>query len=288
MNKKKTFLWFSLAVVVVFGFYGAGNSTCPPVPVPDACGPVPTSCILYDACGNNSGFTLEVFPEGGLWPILRNGKYQWRYKINGNIIGIKSIATLAPHCCPANNYSTGGTAIYQPGAGDLLTKFGVGNFQDWVVMLSTDTGTTPPGYYFYSEKLVPTQRTSLQVKTSTATYYCPAIAGPSCPNELTTIAASTFERIQMDNGDDVCLSKNPNFPCKIAVDCISGNELLSLPIDQVLQANFQLPGTEGSGLFEPIFYAGVPEQACPLVFLRSCVGCENSTWVCSGGRCYYR
>jgi hypothetical protein len=258
------------------------------VPVPDPCGPVPTSCKLYDSAGNDSGFSIEIFPEGGIWPIPVENRYKWRYKIIGNIEVIKSIATLAPHCCLSNNYSTGGTALYPPGVGDLITKFGVGNFQDWVVMLSMDSGTTPPGYYYYSGQLVPSQRTTIQVKTGLKTYYCAAIAGPSCPNELTTIASSTFERIQMDNGDDVCLSKNPNFPCPVAVDCITGIQLPSAPIEQVLQANYQLPGTEGSGNFEPILYAGVPEQACPKIFLRSCIDCENSTWVCSGGRCYYR
>jgi hypothetical protein len=279
MKKRKIFLWLSLVMVMLFGLNGTSYSGT--VPVPDPCGPVPTSCTLYDSSGNPSAFTIETFPEGGVWPIPGSNGFQWRYKINSSIPGIKSIAILAPHCCPANNYS-GGTGIKLPGQG-AVTGFGAGNFQDWVIMLNP-LSSTPD---FYSEKNVPSQRTSIQVKTTDKIYYCTAIAGPACPNEQTIIAASTFEVIQMDNGDTVCLNKNPNYPCPIAVYCPgeenAGQELPSKPIDQVLQANVQ-----SSTGFEPVFYAGVPEQACPKIFLRSAPDSQESTWVCSGGRCYYR
>jgi hypothetical protein len=300
MKRKTAIIFSSLALLTVLGFYLPGL-----IRAADSQG-VPTSCTLVDLFNKSTGYSLAIAPNASNeWPYLENGQYKWAYQLNGlDKKYVIQMNTLAP-VCPTSTYSTFGGKVYNPGAGVPLTFFGYGDFQDYAVSLPVKNGSP---YSFYSNQLPPPQKTSFQINSLKGMFFCKEIAGPSCPNPLITTAASTFGEIQMDNGDRVCLKKDPNFPCPIAYCCDDdstcspgpGQMLLSKSIDQVLTAiplvdggggGFRSECTEceggGTGPL-PVGYAGVPEQACPQIFLRALDTNLGATWVCVGGKCFYR
>ena len=201
--------WIFLIFIFLIGiivFYGTG-------PVNAQCPPVPTACNLYDAKGSLTGYSLEILPENNVWPIPDSAGLKWLYKLNG-LNSIQPNGYLAPNCCPATTYKTdGGAQVLEPGLGDPTTKFGLGDYQDWVIRLAAVSGQ--PQYYYFTDKLVPNQKTTVQIKSGNNLYYCKAIAGPGCPGEWTSIAVATNETITLDNGDVVCLKRHPLYPCPI-------------------------------------------------------------------------
>jgi hypothetical protein len=95
--------------------------------------------------------------------------------------------------------------------------------------------------------------------------------------------------IQMDNGDKICLILEEGSDCPIAYGwSITTNDcalipLLSADISRVLTAT-PLDGDDAIS----VNYAGVPEQACPKIVLRAADTSLGATWVCVGGRCFYK
>ena len=130
MTRKTVIIWLSLVMVAILGFYNNGYSVCPVFRCRIRADRFPPSCKLYDSCtGIDSGFTLETYPSGGVWPIRpipADNRFKWRYKITVAVATKCQESCQSPpwrrHCCTPNNYTTGGTAIYQPGVGDLIIK----------------------------------------------------------------------------------------------------------------------------------------------------------------------
>jgi hypothetical protein len=304
MKRKTTIIYSSLTLLMVLPFYLPGLDRA-------ADGQeVPTKCTLYDFCNKPTGYSLEIAPNANKkWPYLENGLNKWAYKLNGlDKKYVLQMNTLAPVCTPPIAYSTdSGGKVYNPGAGVPLTFFGYGDFQDYAVSFPVKNGSP---YSFSSNHSSPPQKTSFQINSLKGMFFCKEIAGPSCPNPLITSAASTFEEIYVNNNNDrVCLKKDPNFPCPVAV-CCEGDEsctpapgeterLPSKSIDQILNAAplYRII-VEESGYGDesdpsvfpgeplPVGYGGVPEQACPKIVLS--VASVGKTWVCVGGTCFYR
>jgi hypothetical protein len=271
MGKKVFFIFPIMASVFIFYAIGPANAQCPPPP---------TSCLLIDSKGSTTPYSLEIYPENNLWPILdvTTNRYNWRYKLNG-LNSINQMLFLVPDCCPKTNYyvDSGGQIPTPIGSGDPTTKFGFGIYDDWVVRLASVAGQ--PTYYFYTDKLVPEKKTSAQIKVGNNIYYCQGgIAGPACPGEFAGILNTSMQQLDLDNGAKICLKKNPLDPCPFPVDCATGAAKELKPIQDMLQGNY------GTG-YEPIHFAGAPGQECPLVMLRSALDSEHSTWVCTPRGC---
>jgi len=119
-------------------------------------------------------------------------------------------------------------------------------------------------------------------------FYLPGIAGAD------GFLGSVLNRqvIQMDNGDKICLIPDLESICPIAVNCDTNVPLNSADISLVLKATRL--GSPPAAMTTrsvvpsqvPIGYAGVPEQACPKIFLRASPD-MGASWVCIGGQCYY-
>jgi len=292
MKRNMVIILSNLAVLTVLGFYLPGLLRAADCPEPKL------TCTLFDLKGNRTGYSVQIDPmPPGEWPQCEStGKCKWDYKLIGFGLydKILQINTLAPDCCPQIEYSFGltdtGGKIYPLGAGVPITFFGYGNFQDWAISLPLSSA---PNFSFYSDQYVPSRKTSIQVNAwlkghfLPEMFFCKEIAGPACPDPLTTIAASTSETIAMDNGITVCLAKHPNSKCPIVVDCNDAangilTELRWRPIQEVL-------GAKGLTNYEPIYFGGVPGQDCPKIFLRTQATSGTSSWICTGsGRCYYQ
>jgi hypothetical protein len=294
MKRKMAIIFSSLALLTVLVFYLPGLARAADSPG------VPESCTLVNIFGKEiSGYTLELAPNS---PSVNGALYKWEYLLHGlDKKYVIQMNTLAPVCSPPPPipYSTDpGGKVYNPGAGVPLTFFGYGDFQDYAISFPVKNVSS---YSFYSNQSSPPQKTSIQINSLKGMFFCKEIAGPSCPNPLITSAASTFEEIQVNNnGDRVCLKKDPNFPCPVAVcckddeSCTEGAPLQSADISEVLKAVpievSPCEYCEGSRSITPtpltVGFAGVPEQACPKIILS--VAGEGATWVCVGGKCFYK
>jgi hypothetical protein len=115
-------------------------------------------------------------------------------------------------------------------------------------------------------------------------FYLPGLVrADGCPTPGSVL---NREVIRMDNGDTICLvpDEDCNNPCPTVVDCGSGLPLNSNWIENVLTAT----PVGGEGGSSPVGYAGTPGQTCPKIVLRAADVSLGATWVCVGGKCFYR
>jgi hypothetical protein len=174
---------------------------------------VPSSCIL-----GTSTQSMEQYPINGQWPVPAtctdtSGSfpcYAWTYLIKG-VSPLNQTSILVPVCCPEIKYFIpGGGQPLLPGEGDPTTGFGVGNFQARVMRLAAYP-SYPGVYAFYTDKITPLHRTSIQVRsTSKIVYFCRNIAGPDCglptyvPVSRTSCVTIENENVCFDFAADGC------------------------------------------------------------------------------------
>ncbi len=160
-----------------------------------------TSCTFVTANGASTGITMSAITDGsGNFPIKMTDPttggplYIWAYQINGATPNQLNALEMV---CPLDNGYTilSGGQVLAPGGGDSFTGFGVGDYQDQVVRMAAQQGSNAYGlpsgsYSFSTSRTGDPKNTSMAIKSSNATYYCPNIAGPSCyvPAEIGALA----------------------------------------------------------------------------------------------------
>jgi hypothetical protein len=282
MLKKKYISLLFIALVAVMLL--AGNKVM-------AADEAPTSCILVDANGNVSPYSLSVLsdPATGTWPIPVNGtnQYLWAYAIGGSLSGINQLDALEPVCSPDLGYSiTSGGQVIAPGAGDPTTTFGLGNYQDYVIRLAYSAGTQglPANYNFLTTKSGSFQKSSMQIKVGKSIYYCQNIVGPACailPQRAFT-TSRTIHTADANGNPDVyfVLNADPSTGCETPDPKVGCN---GSPCNQIALSALQLIGHEGTA--NPIDYMATPGSACVNFIMKD--NSSGSTYHCSAGRCYY-
>jgi hypothetical protein len=169
-------------VLVVFAMLFAGI---------EAMADNPMSCNFVTGNGGSTTITASAIPDSsGNFPITATDPttgapvYVWAYHVTG--ASPNQLNALEAVCPKDNGYKIlSGGQVLAPGSGDPTTGFGAGDFQDWVVRMAAQQGSgaygLPAGSYsFTTTRNGDTKNTSMAIKLSNQTYYCPNIAGPSC------------------------------------------------------------------------------------------------------------
>jgi hypothetical protein len=86
-------------------------------------------------------------------------------------------------------------------------------------------------------------------------------------------AFTAEKRTTTTDGKEICTIVDPTTQCEVGVDCQTHAILPSEPLSTVI-------GVEG----DPATYVAIPGQQCPTFVTDN--GGPNTTWYCSGGRCY--
>lgn len=198
MFKKKdiSILIMVLAAVLIFTGTEAMAVVVPPM-----------KCTFVNINGSNTAVTMSVitdqsgnFPIATTDPTTGKAVYVWAYQISGATPNqLNALEDVCP--TPMDYKLASGGQVQAPGAGDQTTGFGVGDYQDQIVRMAAQQSSNAYGlpagsYSFTTSRAGDTKNTSMAIKISNSTYYCPNIAGPACYQPK--IAQTTVQKIQLN------------------------------------------------------------------------------------------
>jgi len=249
--------------------------------------PLPNEhCVLVDASGAPTSFSVDIEPEDGVWPFeefnsdVQRTVQKWRYRVNGLPTGTQ-VAILVPVGDPTENvYSkfTDDTVIYPSvPAAELSTNyngFGVWAATERLITINSIGGTF---FSYGTDTLVPRTIIKLQFKSGKNYYYCPNIAGSGEAPPFLQYAMPTYLEVMTDpgTGDNIktCFLQDPYSGCNTPVDCETKEPLPSFPLSAL---SITTPG----GVTLPIVQAATA-GACTQFMVRT--PGTNTLYNCTGG-----